>query len=357
MLPLRLPAYLHAREPSLFPSEAAAAKAVSAGLVALQGSPAELAPASLVFPGDVLSYSPASEPASPVSIEGPPPPPPPPSVHYIDKPTNSVSDMSIPNEITLACRALGPGFGPVGQLDLHTTGVLLLTDSARLQRLVNLPGALSKTYRVSFDAPDASPGLAGEQRAALLAPTDLSRGKEASKTLACFTSLSAVTKRYTIRNPKLPPGCAERARFSVDAGISSGQNHVVKRMMASVGVAVKELRRVKVGPVEILEDPADATAPEPKKKKRKGGGAQEAPAAKVAAKATKIEGELLDQLLAAVKYESVGDALRRCDLICQYRGGGEKDERLGEWLDMTEEEKGRRRCFAQYKIPCRFTHN
>lgn len=77
----------------------------------------------------------------------------------------------------------------------------------------------------------------------------------------------------------------------------------------------------------------------------------------MAAKATKIEGELLDQLLAAVKYESVGDALRRCDLICQYRGGGEKDERLGEWLDMTEEEKGRRRCFAQYKIPCRFTHN
>ena len=48
-----------------------------------------------------------------------------------------------------------------------------------------------------------------------------------------------------------PPGCAPKAAFETTVAIRSGQNHVVKRQFARVGVAVRTLRREAVGPVSL----------------------------------------------------------------------------------------------------------
>ena len=48
-----------------------------------------------------------------------------------------------------------------------------------------------------------------------------------------------------------PPGCAPKATFETRVAIRSGQNHVVKRQFARVGVAVRTLRCEAVGPVSL----------------------------------------------------------------------------------------------------------
>ena len=102
-----------------------------------------------------------------ITLSGPSPAPTP-RVWFIDKPRACVCDMTIPNPITLACQSLettsaAPNVSPIGQLDIQTTGLLLLTASPNIQRLVNLPHTLPKTYRVSFDAAASSNGLTDEE--------------------------------------------------------------------------------------------------------------------------------------------------------------------------------------------------
>jgi 16S rRNA U516 pseudouridylate synthase RsuA-like enzyme len=45
------------------------------------------------------------------------------------------------------------------------------------------------------------------------------------------------------------PGSRETMIWNVDVDILSGQNHVVKRLFHSAGLAVKTLRRLAVGPL------------------------------------------------------------------------------------------------------------
>jgi pseudouridine synthase len=299
--------------------------------------------------------------------------------------------MSIPNAITLACQSVAsvPNLSPIGQLDIQTTGLLLLTASPNVSRLVNLPNTLPKTYRVSFDAPMSSPGLSSDQIASLTTPTDLTRDSDNGPVIASFSSLTNLRRRYVIDNPNLPPGIEPRARFCADCTISSGQNHVVKRLFASVKQSVRELRRIEVGPIVLPQGSTTDRASEDGDfqrvvvrgvkggkggKKRKVGDVGDgdvdvavavactadgpkdgADSAQTAAPApVELTASQLDSLLRAIKYEETGARLRRCDLICKSRH--EPDNlRLKKWLNMSkEEEEGK--CYEGFRLSCRLKH-
>jgi len=381
--PIRLSQYLFFKHPSRFPSETSANSAIDAGKVSIStsnGAPAAACTEAqtLVYPDtDTLhialdgpeaksTVSPVTPISTLLTVSGPCSPPTP-TIYFMDKPRNSVCDMSIKTDpITVACKALGPFISPIGQLDVQTTGLLLLTDAPGVSRLVSLPGALSKVYRVSFDAAASSAGLSKEQAAALTTPTDLTRDND-RPTIASFSKITRMKRRYIIDNPKLPEGIEPKARFSADCTISSGQNHIVKRLFASAKSAVRELRRVAIGPIKLPELPDEPEAgddevpPPPKKRLKKGenkgkkgeGGAAEPPAAVIP---VRLSDELRDALLAAIDYEETGAALRRCDLICRSRQAERgADERLIEWLNLSKEEQ-KQKCYHGFSISCRVKH-
>lgn len=179
------------------------------------------------------------------------------------KPARMKTDMSGPLDDGGGGRAMGmraaaravPGLAaaraqPIGQLDVGTTGLMLFTDDGELARLVNWPGACAKEYVVGFERPDVAgrDPLTPAQLAALRAPAPESEIAGAP----CFDQVAAprrVGRAAALRAP--PPGCAPKAAFETTVAIRSGQNHVVKRQFARVGVAVRTLRREAVGPVSL----------------------------------------------------------------------------------------------------------
>lgn len=108
---------------------------------------------------------------------------------------------------------------PVGRLDLHTTGLLLITNDGELaQRLAHPTYQVSKTYKVTLDQP--------------LDPESMRRIQQGIKLEDGFVKADSL---YFAKRPN-------RKRVIVE--IHSGKNRIIRRIFKAVGYNVVELERI-----------------------------------------------------------------------------------------------------------------
>jgi 23S rRNA pseudouridine2457 synthase len=133
-----------------------------------------------------------------------------------------------------------PGFYPAGRLDFDSEGLLLLTDSGRVQTLISHPRhSIEKVYWAQVEG---EPEPAALER--LAAGTRLSDGPTAPARVRLIEPEVA---------PRIPP-IRYRARIPttwLELGIREGRNRQVRRMTAAIGHPTLRLIRVAVGPFAL----------------------------------------------------------------------------------------------------------
>jgi 23S rRNA pseudouridine2605 synthase len=132
---------------------------------------------------------------------------------------------------------------PVGRLDGDSTGLLIVTNDGELAHQLTHPRfGIAKEYRVT------TAGLASEEQlqklrsGMYLITPDASGKKNARK--ASMESVRIV-KRFVDRSR------GDRTVLSVK--LREGQNREIRRMLARVGLKVRELERVAIGPLRAGE--------------------------------------------------------------------------------------------------------
>jgi len=128
---------------------------------------------------------------------------------------------------------------PVGRLDKKTTGLLLLTDNGDLTKLLCAAGGVSKTYMATVHASRPS----HEQLQRLVMGIDIG---DSERGLA-----KAISAEFVGAMPaQLGPGCAGSdcsSHAKIRLMIAEGRYHVVKRILAAVGLHVLTLHREAIG--------------------------------------------------------------------------------------------------------------
>lgn len=118
---------------------------------------------------------------------------------------------------------------PVGRLDFNTEGLLLLTNDGELaQALMHPSHEVGKTYRTKVD------GLVPKEKLELLA-----------KGVRLEDGMTAPAKVKLISSD--PKG----KTTTFELTIHEGRNRQVRRMCDAIGFPVKELQRIKEGPLEL----------------------------------------------------------------------------------------------------------
>jgi len=130
---------------------------------------------------------------------------------------------------------------PVGRLDGDSTGLLLITNDGDLAHQLTHPRiGIAKEYRVT------TKGLASEEqlkklRAGMYLITPDGSGNKNTKK-ASMESVRII-KRFVDRSR------GDRTVLSVT--LREGQNREIRRMLARVGLKVRELERVAIGPLRV----------------------------------------------------------------------------------------------------------
>lgn len=132
---------------------------------------------------------------------------------------------------------------PVGRLDGDSTGLLLITNDGDLAfQLTHPKFGVAKEYRVMCAGLASDEQLQALKRGMYLV-TPSSDGTKTSKR-ASMESVRIV-KRFVDRNR------GDRTLLSVT--LREGQNREIRRMLARVGLKVRELERVAIGPLRAGE--------------------------------------------------------------------------------------------------------
>lgn len=132
---------------------------------------------------------------------------------------------------------------PVGRLDADSTGLLLITNDGDLAfQLTHPKFGIAKEYRVTCT------GLASDEqlqklRAGMYLVTPSGDGTKTSKR-ASMESVK-ILKRFVDRSR------GDRTLLSVT--LREGQNREIRRMLARIGLKVRELERVAIGPLRAAE--------------------------------------------------------------------------------------------------------
>jgi len=166
----------------------------------------------------------------------------PPATHtylMLNKPRGCVTTLSDPQQrptIRDLLRGVRARVYPVGRLDYHTEGLLLLTDDGELARDLTHPrGGVKKTYRAKVRG---RPGQAELDR--------LKRG-------------ILLDGRPTL--PAEARIVGQGANAWVEITISEGRKHQVRRMLQATGHPVLKLRRVRLDGLDLGDLPPGAVRP------------------------------------------------------------------------------------------------
>jgi len=147
-----------------------------------------------------------------------------------NKPPGAVTTMSDPEGrlcIGDVIRTIGSPVYPVGRLDYHSSGLLVLTNDGPLcERLTHPRFHLEKCYRVKVNG---VPSEVAIQR--LRSGVKLDDG---------------VTAPAYVRVERKVAGKAW-----LELRIKEGRNRQVRRMLETVGLRVEKLRRTSIGPLEL----------------------------------------------------------------------------------------------------------
>jgi 23S rRNA pseudouridine2605 synthase len=147
----------------------------------------------------------------------------------LHKPAGVTTTMRDPHAASDLRRYLprGPRVVPVGRLDRDTEGLLLLTNDGELaNRLMHPRYGVEKEYLAEVE------GVPTERQLARLR-----RGVELEDGVARATSARAVARTG--------------GRGAVRLVVTEGRKREVRRMLAAVGLPVRRLIRVRVGPIRL----------------------------------------------------------------------------------------------------------
>jgi 23S rRNA pseudouridine2605 synthase len=123
---------------------------------------------------------------------------------------------------------------PAGRLDKDTTGLIIVTNNGDLALELTHPRFMHpKTYRAVVVARDADRGLPDREQIErkLLAGVKLGDGK-------------ARAERITVR-------MIDAKQYSVQLTVREGRHHLVRRMLAVVGLSVTNLARIGIGQLNL----------------------------------------------------------------------------------------------------------
>src|SRR5437773_3490050 len=155
----------------------------------------------------------------------------------MNKPKGVFSTNVAQGEQTRAIDLLPPDFRqrvyPVGRLDAESKGLLLLTNDGELTNQLTHPRyGVAKTYRAMIDG-FVPPGVIEEmQRGVWLADRKSGKGFRTGR------SRIKVVKRL-------------RDKSILEITIREGRNRQVRRMLAKLGHKVRDLTRVRMGPLTL----------------------------------------------------------------------------------------------------------
>jgi len=120
-----------------------------------------------------------------------------------------------------------PGLVPIGRLDAATTGLLLFTNDGPFAHHISHPSSeIEKEYELTLRNPAPE-----ERLAALAAGPPLEDGK--------------------MLPPKLTNLRRGLAQTTLNLTIHEGRNRIIRRACEAAGLDLKELKRVRVGPVGL----------------------------------------------------------------------------------------------------------
>lgn len=139
-----------------------------------------------------------------------------------DKRLPTVADY-IPQELK------GLKLSPVGRLDYHTTGLLLITNDGEMShRLTSPKYAIPKTYLIEYEGK----GQLGPAEA-----------EELSKGLTLTDKEEETKLRPAILNNISENVCT--------ITLTEGKTHEIRRIISHFGLQVKKLRRISLGPITL----------------------------------------------------------------------------------------------------------
>jgi 23S rRNA pseudouridine2605 synthase len=122
---------------------------------------------------------------------------------------------------------------PVGRLDSESRGLLLMTNDGELTNQLTHPRyGVAKTYRAVVDGDIDAAGLERLQHGVWLSDQ---RSGSASKTGRSYIRIVRRSPQSTI----------------LEITIREGRNRQVRRMLADVGHKVRDLMRIKMGPLDL----------------------------------------------------------------------------------------------------------
>ncbi|HEX2494515.1 MAG TPA: pseudouridine synthase [Steroidobacter sp.] len=163
----------------------------------------------------------------------------------VNKPKNVITTTSDPqgrrNVLDLVPAALrrGERLFPVGRLDGDSTGLLIITnDGAFAHQLTHPRFGLTKEYRVLCSGLASAEQLHKLRSGMYLITPSADGAKTAKK--ASMESVRVI-KRFVDR--------ARGDRTLLSITLREGQNREIRRMLARVGLKVRELERVAIGPL------------------------------------------------------------------------------------------------------------
>lgn len=130
---------------------------------------------------------------------------------------------------------------PVGRLDADTTGLLLITNDGDFAHQLTHPKfGIPKEYRVLCT------GLASDEQ--------LKKLRSGMYLITPATDGVKTTKKASMESVRILKRQVDRARGDrtlLSVTLREGQNREIRRMLARVGLKVRELERVAIGPLRI----------------------------------------------------------------------------------------------------------
>jgi 23S rRNA pseudouridine2605 synthase len=160
----------------------------------------------------------------------------------MNKPRGVYSTNVAQGEQVRAIDLLPPDFPtrvyPVGRLDAESTGLLLLTNDGDLTNQLTHPRfGVPKTYRAIVDGTVSDDDLRELEKGVWLADERTGQGFKAT------ARHIRVTKRIREK------GRGEKTILEVT--LREGRNRQVRRMLAKIGHKVRDLSRIKIGPLTL----------------------------------------------------------------------------------------------------------
>ena len=160
-----------------------------------------------------------------------------------NKPHGVLCQFRDPQRATLADFIEVPHVYPAGRLDYASEGLLLLTNSGKLQARISEPRyKLPKTYLAQVEGEPSEANLR-----ALVDGVELRDGLSRFAAARCIDPPALPD-----RSPPVTPHRAARSNW-VEVRLTSGRNRQVRRSLAAVGLPVLRLLRTQIGPCDLAD--------------------------------------------------------------------------------------------------------